>query len=516
MKKKALISVSNKTGIVDFAKQLVDLGFEIISTGGTGKTLQKSGIPIIEISAYTGFPEMLDGRVKTLHPKIHAGILALRDRKEHIETIATHGIDLLDLVVVNLYPFEETISKPDVRLEAAIEQIDIGGPTLIRAAAKNYKYVTVVVDPADYDLVIKELKEHGNTTPETRFYLARKVFAHTARYDGIIAQYLSSIDPEGNKKEWPEVISMQFNLKQKLRYGENPHQKGAFYVEKNAPTFSLANAIQYQGKELSFNNLVDAEAAFRLISEFKEDYAVAAIKHTNPCGVGLSKTSQLEAFLKAREGDPVSIFGGIVAFNKPVEADVAKELASMFLEVIIAPGYTKEALEILSAKKNLRVLELPLIEKATGYDIKRVIGGVLIQEWDEIDLLEDQLKVVTKRAPTEEEMEALRFAWKVVKHVKSNAIVVATKDQVLGVGAGQMSRVDSVKIAIEKAGDKVKGAVLASDAFFPFRDSIDEAHKAGITAIIEPGGSIRDEEVIQAADEHQMAMVFTGIRHFKH
>ncbi len=516
MKKKALISVSNKNGIVEFAKQLTELGFEIISTGGTGKTLQKNGVPIIEISAYTGFPEMLNGRVKTLHPKIHAGILALRDRKEHIETIATHGIELLDLVVVNLYPFEETISKSDVTLEAAIEQIDIGGPTLIRAAAKNYKFVTVIVDPADYDTVINEIKQYGNTTLETRFQLAKKVFTHTARYDGIIAQYFSSIDSEGNKLEWPEVINMQFNLKQKLRYGENPHQRGAFYAEKDAPQFSLANAIQYQGKELSFNNLVDAEAAFRLISEFPEDYAVAGIKHTNPCGVGLSKKSQLEAFLKAREGDPVSIFGGIVAFNKPVEGDVARELAKMFLEVIIAPGYSKEALETLAAKKNLRVLELPLIEKPTGYDIKRIIGGILVQEWDEIDLIEEQLKVVTKRTPTEEEMAALKFAWKVVKHVKSNAIVIAKKDQVLGVGAGQMSRVDSVKIAIEKAGDKVNGAVLASDAFFPFRDSIDEAHKAGITAIIEPGGSIRDEEVITAADEHNMAMVFTGLRHFKH
>ncbi len=324
------------------------------------------------------------------------------------------------------------------------------------------------------------------------------------------------MDLEGNKYEWPEILTMQFNLKQKLRYGENPHQRAAFYTEKDAPSFSLANAIQHQGKELSFNNLVDAEAAFRLISEFTEGYAVAGIKHTNPCGVGLSDNSQLEAFIKAKEGDPVSIFGGIVAFNKPVEPDVAKELAGMFLEVIIAPGYTKEALEILSSKKNLRVLELPLIENPTGFDIKRVVGGILVQDWDNIDLIEDQLKVVTDRKPTDDELAALKFAWKVVKHVKSNAIVIATKDQVLGVGAGQMSRVDSVKIAIEKAGEKVKGAVLASDAFFPFRDSIDEAHKAGITAIIEPGGSIRDEEVIQAANEHGMAMLFTGIRHFKH
>ncbi len=516
MKKKALISVSNKTGIVDFAKALVELGYDIISTGGTAKTLQKNGIEVIEISAYTGFPEMLDGRVKTLHPKIHAGILALRDRKEHIETIATHGIELLDMVVVNLYPFEETIARPDISLETAIEQIDIGGPTLLRAAAKNYRFVTVIVDPSDYEPVLRELREKGDTSLETRYNLAVKVFSHTARYDGIISQFLSSRDHENRQKEWPEVVNFQFHMKQSLRYGENPHQKAAFYMEKNPPSFSLARAKQYQGKELSFNNIVDAEAAFRLISEFREGYAAAGIKHTNPCGVGLSEKSQLEAFLKAKEGDPVSIFGGIVAFNTPVEPDTAEELSKMFLEVIIAPGYTPEALEILSRKKNLRVLEVPLIEKSGGYDIKRVVGGILIQEWDSLDLEEDKLKVVTKRSPTPEEMEALRFAWKVVKHVKSNAIVVARKDQVLGVGAGQMSRVDSVKIAIEKAGDKAKGAVLASDAFFPFPDSIEEAHRAGITAIIEPGGSIRDEEVIKAADQFGIAMIFTGIRHFKH
>ncbi len=516
MKRKALVSVSNKEGIVEFAKKLKELDFDIISTGGTAKTLQKNGMDVIEVSAYTGFPEMLDGRVKTLHPKIHAGILAMRDRKEHLESIATHGIELLDLVAVNLYPFRETIRKSDITLEQAIEQIDIGGPTLIRAAAKNYRYVTVVVDPADYDPVINEIKEKGNTSLSTRFKLAMKVFQHTAVYDSAIAQYLSSRDYENNVKEWPDSYFLNVFLKQPLRYGENPHQKAAFYMEENPPLFSLAKAEQYQGKELSFNNIVDAEAAFRLISEFKEGYAVAGIKHTNPCGLGLSENSQLEAFKKAREGDPVSIFGGIVAFNKPVEAEVAKELISMFLEVIIAPGYTPEALEIFSSKKNLRVLELPLIEKPQGYDIRRVTGGVLIQEWDDIDLDKNNLKVVTKRGPTDDEMEALRFAWKVVKHVKSNAIVVAKKDMVLGVGAGQMSRVDSVKIAIEKAGDKVKGAVLASDAFFPFRDSIDAAHEAGITALIEPGGSIRDQEVIDAANEHNIAIVFTGIRHFKH
>jgi len=515
MKKKVLVSVSDKNGIVDFCKKLVELNFEVISTGGTAKTLQKSGIPVIEIDAYTGFPEMLDGRVKTLHPKIHAGILAMREKRDHLDVLANHGIPLIDMVVVNLYPFKETIKNPEVILENAIEQIDIGGPTMIRAAAKNYKDVSVVTDPSDYDNIINILKENGEIPIEFKYKLAAKVFKHTADYDGAIAQFLSQRDYKNNITQWPETISYQFSLQQQLRYGENPHQNAAFYAENNASQFSLAHAKQYQGKELSFNNIVDTEAAYRLIAEFKEKPTLAFIKHTNPCGIATGETIS-DAFYKAKEVDPVSAFGGIVASNKEIDLQTAEGIKEMFLEVVIAPKYTQEALELLSSKKNLRVLEMPLPEQHTDYDIKRVEGGVLLQEWDEDLFDNEKLKTVSKREPTEDEKEALYLAWKIVKHVKSNAVVFANKDRALGIGAGQMSRVDSVKIAVEKSNFDLKGAVLASDAFFPFRDNIDEAHKVGIIAVIQPGGSIRDQEVIDAVDEYDMSMIFTGMRHFKH
>ena len=515
MKKKVLVSVSDKSGIVYFCKNLVDLNFEIISTGGTAKTLQKAGVPVIEIDDYTGFPEMLNGRVKTLHPKIHAGILAMREKREHLETLANHGIDLIDMVVVNLYPFKETIKNPEVTLEQAIEQIDIGGPTMLRAAAKNFQDVCVVTDPADYDEIIKQLKENKTISKEYKYKLAVKVFKHTADYDGAIVRFLSARDLDNNVAEWPETISYQFNLKQKLRYGENPHQKAAFYVSDEASQYSLANAKQYQGKELSFNNIVDTEAAYRLISEFRDKPTLAFIKHTNPCGIATGETIT-DAFFKAKEVDPVSAFGGIVASNGEINLETAKGIKEMFLEVVIAPGYTKDALELLSSKKNLRVLELPIPEKHTDYDIKRVEGGILLQDWDEELFDNDKLKVVSKREPTDDEKEAMYFAWKIVKHVKSNAVIFANKDRALGIGAGQMSRVDSVKIAVEKSNFDLNGAVLASDAFFPFRDNIDEAHKVGIAAVIQPGGSIRDQEVIDAVNEYNMSMIFTGMRHFKH
>ncbi|BBW98327.1 bifunctional phosphoribosylaminoimidazolecarboxamide formyltransferase/IMP cyclohydrolase [Geobacillus sp. FSL W8-0032] len=509
--KRALISVSNKEGIISFAKQLAELGVEIISTGGTKRALEEAGVPVISISDVTGFPEILDGRVKTLHPAIHGGILAVRSDEHHQAALAEHGIRPIDLVVVNLYPFQQTIAKPDVTLAEAIENIDIGGPTMVRAAAKNYADVAIVVDPADYRTVIEELKTTGSIQAETRQKLAAKAFRHTAAYDAMIAEYLTNLAGE----DYPETLTITYTKKQSLRYGENPHQSAAFYAKPLGAAFSMANAVQLHGKELSYNNINDANAAINLIREFQEP-AVAAIKHMNPCGVGVGATL-LEAFTKAYEADPVSIFGGIIAVNREVDKETAERMHDIFLEIVIAPSFSDEALAILMQKKNIRLLTLDF----TAPDGKEktlvsVNGGVLVQAADTYTLADAKWHVVTKREPTEKEREQLRFAWNVVKHVKSNAIVLAKNGMTVGVGAGQMNRVGAAKIAIEQAGEQAAGAVLASDAFFPMDDTVEAAAKAGITAIIQPGGSIRDADSIRKADEYGIAMVFTGVRHFKH
>lgn len=509
--KRALLSVSNKEGIVSLAKQLVELGVEIISTGGTKKALEEAGVPVIGISDVTGFPEILDGRVKTLHPIIHGGLLAIRDNERHQNELREHHITPIDLVVVNLYPFQQTIAKSDVTFAEAIENIDIGGPTMLRAAAKNHQYVTVVVDPADYDTVVQELKEHGDVSAETKLKLAAKVFRHTAAYDAMIAEYLTNKTGE----EYPESLTITFEKKQSLRYGENPHQTAAFYKKPLGSSFSIAKAIQLHGKELSYNNINDANAALQIVKEFAEPAAVA-VKHMNPCGVGTGATIY-EAFTKAYEADPTSIFGGIIALNREVDKETAEKMHQIFLEIVIAPSFSKEALDILTQKKNIRLLTVDFAAPNTKEKLLvSVQGGLLVQEADTHTLDEAEMKVVTKREPTEQEWEALRFAWKVVKHVKSNAIVLAKDGMTIGVGAGQMNRVGAAKIAIEQAREKAKGTVLASDAFFPMDDTVEEAAKAGITAIIQPGGSIRDADSIKKADEYGIAMVFTGIRHFKH
>ncbi|QSB48974.1 bifunctional phosphoribosylaminoimidazolecarboxamide formyltransferase/IMP cyclohydrolase [Parageobacillus toebii] len=509
--KRALLSVSNKEGIVSLAKQLVELGVEIISTGGTKKTLEEAGVPVIGISDVTGFPEILDGRVKTLHPMIHGGLLAIRDNERHQSELREHHITPIDLVVVNLYPFQQTIAKSDVTFAEAIENIDIGGPTMLRAAAKNHQYVTVVVDPADYDTVVQELKEHGDVSAETKLKLAAKVFRHTAAYDAMIAEYLTNKTGE----EYPESLTITFEKKQALRYGENPHQTAAFYKKPLGASFSIAQAMQLHGKELSYNNINDANAALQIVKEFTEPAAVA-VKHMNPCGVGTGATIY-EAFTKAYEADPTSIFGGIIALNREVDKETAEKMHEIFLEIVIAPSFSKEALDILTQKKNIRLLTVDFTAPNTKEKLLvSVQGGLLVQETDTHTLDDAEIKVVTKREPTEQEWEALRFAWKVVKHVKSNAIVLAKDGMTIGIGAGQMNRVGAAKIAIEQAGEKAKGAVLASDAFFPMDDTVEAAAKAGITAIIQPGGSIRDADSIKKADEYGIAMVFTGIRHFKH
>ncbi|MBZ0252847.1 MAG: bifunctional phosphoribosylaminoimidazolecarboxamide formyltransferase/IMP cyclohydrolase [Candidatus Methylomirabilis sp.] len=518
---RALISVSDKTGLVEFGRALAGQGVEILSTGGTAKLLQDAGIAVVPVSDYTGFPEMLDGRVKTLHPKIHGGLLGLRDNQVHVKKMAEHGIGPIDLVVVNLYPFERTVARPDHTLSEAIENIDIGGPSMIRSAAKNHKFVTVVVDPADYPAVLKELEEAGGETSlQTRYYLASKAFALTARYDGAIANYLTSYDGEKEPAAFPGTLSLQFRKSRDLRYGENPHQKAAFYVEPSAAAAdepSLATATCHQGKELSFNNILDLDAALALVKEFDRPAAVV-IKHTNPCGAALSNEGLLDAYRKAQETDPVSAFGGIVAFNREVDEALAAEMSKTFLECVIAPRYTEAARGLLAAKKGLRVLETPwpAAYERPGWEMRKVVGGLLVQDRNTLVLDEAKLKVVSDRKPTDEELRALFFAWTVCKHVKSNAIVYAREDQLVGVGAGQMSRVDSVRIARDKARLPTEGAAMASDAFFPFRDGVDEAAKAGIRAVIQPGGSVRDEETIQAANEAGMAMVLTGARHFRH
>ena len=509
--KRALISVSNKAGIEKFARELVDLGFEIVSTGGTSKALKESGIPVIGISEVTGFPEILEGRVKTLHPNIHSGILA-KGTPEHMAVLAEHGIKAIDLVVVNLYPFQETIAKKDVTLDEAIEKIDIGGPSMVRAAAKNHARVAVVVNPKHYDEIIAELKDKGEISLETRQKLALEAFQHTAQYDAAISQYLTKA---WNAEIFADETAFGGEKIQSLRYGENPHQKAAFYKMGKPQSGTLANAKQLNGKELSYNNIVDVDAAWQLVCEFTEKPAAVIIKHTNPCGAALGESLQ-EAYERALAADPVSAFGGIIAVNRVVDKGTASKIIETFMEAVIAPAFDDEAVEVLKTKKNLRLLAVGEPEGEAEIWIEKISGGFLLQERDSHHLNLDEVKLVTKKAPTEDELQELAFAWNIVKHVKSNAIVVTKDKQTLGVGAGQMNRVGSVKIALEEAGEKSAGAVLASDAFFPFSDSIETAHKAGITAIIQPGGSVRDEEVIEACDKYGIAMIFTGIRHFRH
>ncbi len=511
---RALISVSDKTGILEFALELQKSGVEILSTGGTADLLRKGGVPVIQVSDYTGFPEMMDGRIKTLHPRVHGGILARRDVPEHVKAMEDHGIRPIDLVVINLYPFEQTVARKDCTLEDAIENIDIGGPAMVRSAAKNSKDVVVVVNPSEYSLVLEEIKS-GEVSIETRRRLCRDAFAHTARYDSIISTYLTGRWQE--EPVFPPLLNQPFEKVQELRYGENPHQTAALYKESSILPSEIVSAQQLQGKELSFNNFIDLNAAWELVKEFDKG-AVAIIKHTNPCGVAQGE-DQLKTFIVAREVDPTSAFGGIIGFNRPVTGKTAEEITKNFVEAVVAPGFDPDALELFSAKKNVRLMQMPESGDALSsekFDMKRIGGGLLVQSQDSLTYIEDQLKVVSKRTPSDTEMEDMKFAWIVAKHVKSNAIIYAKDQEILGIGAGQMSRVDSARLAVEKACKPLQGAVMASDAFFPFRDSIDKAAKHGIAAIISPGGSIRDEEVLQAANEHNIAMVFTGIRHFKH
>ena len=506
--KRALISVSDKTGILDFARELKSFNVEIISTGGTAKALRDAGIEVRDISDVTGFPEMMDGRVKTLHPRVHGGLLALRDNPEHVAAMQQHGIEPIDMVVVNLYPFAETISRAGVTREEAIEQIDIGGPAMIRSAAKNSTDVAVVVDPDQYPQLIEELRQNaGRISIPTLQGLAARAFQQTAQYDAIVSSYLAGSSDE----TFPPQLTLTSTKITDLRYGENPHQRAALYKISGG---GLANAAVLSGKEMSFNNYVDADAAWQLVCDFR-DTACAIIKHTNPAGVGLAETAA-EAYTKALATDPVSAFGGIVAFNRRVDLPAAQEVTKIFTEVVIAPDYEPAALELLQTKKNLRVIRMTSVERADELELKQISGGMLLQTRDVHELRKEDLQLVTKRPPTDEEIRALLFAWTVCKHTKSNAIVYARVDQTVGVGAGQMSRVDSVKIGAMRAQLPVAGSVLASDAFFPFRDGLDEAAHHGITAVIQPGGSVRDNEVIAAADEHGLAMVFTGVRHFKH
>jgi phosphoribosylaminoimidazolecarboxamide formyltransferase / IMP cyclohydrolase len=518
---RALISVFDKTGIVDFAKRLAALRIEILTTGGTAKLLRENGVAVRDVSDFTGWPEMLGGRVKTLHPKVHGGLLFRRKNAEDQKQAKEHGIAPIDLVVVNLYPFEATAAKSGLAAEELIENIDIGGPTMLRSAAKNFESVTVVCDPVDFEHVAKEIESVGDTSLATRLELARKVFATTSRYDGMIASELERLAVNGHvtfqaKPTLPERVHLTLRRLQELRYGENPHQAAALYVPVGRAHEGLAAAKQLQGKELSYNNLVDLEAARSLAAEFKNPAAVI-IKHNNPCGTA-EQTTLPDAYLKALACDPVSAFGGVLAFNREVDAATAEEVAKLFAECIAAPGFAARAKEIFAAKKNLRLLELPPggLEPERELQLKRILGGMLVQQPDLGELNDSELRTVTKRVPTAEEMQTMRFAWKVAKHVKSNAIVFAKDGATVGVGAGQMSRVDSVKIAVMKAQSPLAGTVVASDAFFPFPDGVEEAAKAGATAVIQPGGSVRDPDVIAAADRLGLAMVFTGIRHFLH
>jgi len=519
----ALISVSDKHGVVDFARELAALGINILSTGGTAKLLRDSGLPVTDVSDYTGFPEMLDGRVKTLHPKVHGGILGIRGNAEHAATMKKHDIPCIDLVVVNLYPFAATVAKKDCALEDAIENIDIGGPTMVRAAAKNHGNeaggVGIITDPEDYAPIVAELKNNGGALSyKTRFGLAKKAFTHTARYDSAIANWLTSLDDENKPTTFPNRLQLAFDKVDTMRYGENPHQSAAFYKEPTAVPGAIANYVQLQGKELSYNNIADSDAAWECVKAFDSNVACVIVKHANPCGVAIGANAE-EAYRKAFKTDPTSAFGGIIAFNVAIDKATAEAVAGQFAEVIIAPEITAEARAVFAAKQNLRVLTCPLGRAEGVFDYKRVGGGLLVQTSDQARIVEADTKVVTQRAPTPQEMADLLFAWRVAKYVKSNAIIYCKDNMTVGVGAGQMSRVDSARIAAIKAennGLTVVGSVVASDAFFPFRDGLDVLAKAGATAVIQPGGSVRDAEVIAAADEQNIAMVFTGFRHFRH
>ena len=528
--KRALISVSDKSGLEQFVKGLDGLGVEILSTGGTAKLIRDLGIKVKNVSDYTGFPEMLDGRVKTLHPKIHGGLLALRENKDHMKQIKEHNIELIDMVVVNLYPFEKTVSKKEVKFEEAIENIDIGGPSMLRSAAKNFKDVVVICNPDRYGEVLEELKKNkGALSSELHFKLGVEVFEKTSRYDNAIYSYLkgesealgSRLKAQGSRAGtqglvFPDVLELKFEKVQDLRYGENPHQKASFYADRNKDVIGIVNARQLAGKELSFNNIMDLDAALEIVKEF-EGVGVSIIKHTNPCGAAQAKSLK-KAYLDALDCDRTSAFGSIVGLNREVDRDTAELIVSSgFTECIIAPGYDEDALRLLKEKKNLRLIEVGKLQGVEkDYDLKKIVGGLLIQDRDILNTEEKDLKVVTKRKPTEEEMESLVFGWKVVKHVRSNAIVLSKGTKTVGIGAGQMSRVDSMIIAIRKSVGRSKGAVCASDAFFPKEDAVEEARQAGISSIIQPGGSIRDEYVIKSCDEAGISMVFTNVRHFKH
>lgn len=516
--KQALISVSDKSGIIELSQQLIQCGITILSTGGTAKLLQEAGIAVTEVSDYIGFPEMLDGRVKTLHPKIHAGILARNDLAEHQTALDKAAIPNIELVIVNLYPFRQTIAKLDCSLDDAVENIDIGGPTMVRAAAKNYSKVTIVTDPQDYPLLVEELKSHhGSVSPAMRFKFAQKAFTHTASYDSAISNYLTALDANFQHKDFPDSLNLNFNIAQHLRYGENPHQKAAFYRDEAIPPGSLANYKQLQGKELSYNNIADTDAAWECVKTF-DSPACVIVKHANPCGIAIAENT-LRAYQLAFATDPTSAFGGIIAFNRTVDQDTAEAVLKQFVEVIIAPEITQEAQQLLLQKNNIRVLILPLQHGYHRYDLKRIGGGLLVQTPDTKNISVSNLNIVTQLKPTPQQLDDLLFAWRVAKFVKSNTIVFCKNGQTLGIGAGQMSRVDSARIAsikAQQAGLDLKGSAVASDAFFPFRDGLDVVVQAGATAVIQPGGSIRDNEVIAAADEQGVSMVFTGIRHFRH
>ena len=516
--KRALISVSDKSGVVDFAKELSGLGVELLSTGGTAKALKDAGIKVKDVSEHTGFPEMMDGRLKTLHPKIHGGLLWRRDNEKDKKEIEKHGIESIDMVVVNLYPFEQTVSKPDVTFDDAIENIDIGGPTMIRAASKNFKDVAVVVDPSDYSKVLDEMKSGGGeVSSDTKLYLARKVFSHTAQYDTLISNYLNN---QGKLSEiFPQNFNMSFRKISDVRYGENPHQKAAVYSEPLNAGLSLVDAKILQGKAMSFNNYLDSSAVIDLAKEFNEYPSAVIVKHNNPCGVASADTIS-EAYKKAFETDPVSAFGGVISLNRKVDEATAKEILNLFVEIIIAPGFDDAALKLISGKPNIRLLELDISKNIAGFDMRKIQGGLLLQEKDN-GMIEDlkSCKVVTKRAPTDDEYSAMAFAWRVCKHMKSNAIIYSSKERTLGIGCGQTSRVDSARLAAMKAANyniSLKGSAVASDAFFPARDGIDVVAEAGATAVIQPGGSIKDKDTIAAADEHNLAMIFTEMRHFRH
>jgi phosphoribosylaminoimidazolecarboxamide formyltransferase/IMP cyclohydrolase len=521
-RRQALLSVHDKTGVVELARDLAGLGFTILSTGGTAETLRAASLPVVEISDYTGHPEILEGRVKTLHPRVHGGILADPSKEIHRGDMARTGIEPIELVVVNLYPFRQTAARPGVALDDLIEMIDIGGPAMVRAAAKNWRRVGVVVEPADYPRVVRELRESGALRDSTRADLAARAFAHTSAYDAAIRDELPGrfaaagvLPSPAGVEGFPARLTLELERVRSLRYGENPHQRGALYAEPAAGPGTIAGAAVIQGRELSFNNLLDLDAAWRLAIDLPGPAAVI-VKHNNPCGAALG-ASLAEAFERARRADPVSAFGGIAAFNREVDAAAAAAATSLFLECVIAPGYDRAALEMLQRKTNLRVVRIESGPTPyTGFDLRRVTGGFLVQDWDTAGSDLSRARVASRRAPSQEEIQALDFAWRVARHVKSNAIVLARADHTVGIGAGQMSRVDSVRLARMKAQEPTRGTVLASDAFFPFRDGIDEAAAAGITAVVQPGGSIKDPEVVAAVDEHGVAMLLTGVRHFRH